>query len=515
MGKFSRYQKKYKYMYMKSALAAGILLWVIHPIFGDLHTGESRFYEVTINGEEVGSVDNPEDVDRAVVEARRKLAAENDSLVFLEIDCQVSPVKKAFGLVDGIHAVSEQAYEVLKKQAALSKEKAYTVKVNEFTVNLKSKDDVLKLLAAAKNKYDKKREFNVELVSDPERELNVFTTSISKAEKSANEIQRVMAAPLNAGIGTVIDEMDYAFVDESTAPVLENVSFEENIEVVEAYVADSQITQLQEAVDMVTKDKETNKIYEVESGDCLSVIAQKTETTVDEIVAINENLENENSVIQVGDELVVTVPEPEISVVSREQVAYNEDYEAEVQYIDNDSWYTTDQVTRQEGTVGNRDVVALVTYRNDRETDREILEQTVYTESLPTIIERGTKTPPTYIKPLSGGSFTSGFKWRWGRQHKGVDWACPVGTAIKASSSGTVASAGWASGYGYCVRINHPDGRQTRYAHLSKILVKTGQKVKQGDKIALSGNTGNSTGPHVHFEILINGSQVNPLNYLN
>ena len=65
------------------------------------------------------------------------------------------------------------------------------------------------------------------------------------------------------------------------------------------------------------------------------------------------------------------------------------------------------------------------------------------------------------------------------------------------------------------VYINHDDGRQTRYGHLSKILVKTGQRVNQGDKIALSGNTGRSTGPHVHFEILINGSQVNPLDYMN
>ena len=84
-----------------------------------------------------------------------------------------------------------------------------------------------------------------------------------------------------------------------------------------------------------------------------------------------------------------------------------------------------------------------------------------------------------------------------------------------ASSAGTVSKAGWGRGYGYVVYIDHADGRQTRYGHLSKVLVSVGQKVSQGDKIALSGNTGVSTGPHVHFEILINGTQVNPMDYLN
>lgn len=161
------------------------------------------------------------------------------------------------------------------------------------------------------------------------------------------------------------------------------------------------------------------------------------------------------------------------------------------------------------------EVTAMITKKNGVEESRDIIAETVLQEPVPKIVERGTQTPPTYIKPISGGRFTSGFKRRWGRMHKGVDWACPIGTAVMASCGGTVVQAGWFSGYDNCITIRHPDGKQTRYGHLSKILVSSGQKVTQGQKIALSGNTGRSTGPHVHFEIIINGSQVNPLPYLN
>ena len=129
--------------------------------------------------------------------------------------------------------------------------------------------------------------------------------------------------------------------------------------------------------------------------------------------------------------------------------------------------------------------------------------------------------PPTYMKPISGGRLSSGFGKRnrptkgASNYHRGVDWATPSGTAVFPSSSGTVTRAGWGSGYGYCVYIKHPDGKETRYGHLSKILVSVGQNVDQSTKIAYSGNTGVSTGPHLHFEILVGGTQVDPLPYLN
>ncbi len=222
-----------------------------------------------------------------------------------------------------------------------------------------------------------------------------------------------------------------------------------------------------------------------------------------------------------GQELIITIPEPELSVDHDEEMYYEEIYDAPVQYVYNDSWYTNQTKTLQEPSAGFRKVVAVVSYKNDTETNREILKEEVVMEAVPKIVEKGTRIPPTYIKPISGGRLTSNFGKRKAPKkgastyHKGVDWATPKGTTVVASCGGTVAKAGWGSGYGYVVYINHEDGRQTRYGHLSKVLVTAGQKVSQGDKIALSGNTGVSTGPHLHFEILINGKQVNPLNYLN
>ena len=106
----------------------------------------------------------------------------------------------------------------------------------------------------------------------------------------------------------------------------------------------------------------------------------------------------------------------------------------------------------------------------------------------------------SYIWPTKG-VFTSGYGWRWGRMHKGIDIANNVGTPILAAKDGVIAYSGWSSGYGYLVEISHGDGSSTRYAHNSRLLVKKGQLVPQGSRISLMGSTGRSTGPHLHFEI--------------
>ena len=112
------------------------------------------------------------------------------------------------------------------------------------------------------------------------------------------------------------------------------------------------------------------------------------------------------------------------------------------------------------------------------------------------------------------GVLTSSFGWRWGRMHEGIDIAVGNGTPVVASASGTVIVAGWMGGYGNLVVVDHGNGIATAYGHNTSIAVGVGQSVAQGQLIAYSGNTGYSTGPHVHFEVRVNGAAVDPLGYL-
>ena len=115
--------------------------------------------------------------------------------------------------------------------------------------------------------------------------------------------------------------------------------------------------------------------------------------------------------------------------------------------------------------------------------------------------------------PVSG-PVTSGFGLRWGRMHEGIDIAVAEGTPVRAAGAGTVIYAGWMGGYGNLVVVDHGSGLSTAYAHNSSLGVGVGQSVTAGQVVSYSGNTGNSTGPHVHFEVRVNGSAVDPLGYL-
>ncbi len=121
---------------------------------------------------------------------------------------------------------------------------------------------------------------------------------------------------------------------------------------------------------------------------------------------------------------------------------------------------------------------------------------------------------PFALPIKSSFRYTSGFGVRWGRMHEGTDFASSYGTPIYATADGVVSYAGWLAGYGRLVKIQHEFGIETRYAHQSKILVKVGQRVSRGDHIGDMGNSGRSTGTHLHYEVRVGDKPVNPMTYI-
>lgn len=511
------------YIFTNWLIIAAALFFV--PVLPDFEPTKENYFTVELNGEHVGVCGDPQEVETLIVQARREIARKSEDMVYIPVDMQVQGKTVLFGQVDTARTMKENITRILEKNVMQTLKPAYTVKVNAYTVNLGSSRDVRALLSAALEKYDTKREYQVELVIDPERELNVLTPLVTP-RKQAVYAERTVGA--GSGIEAFFDELfrevepdveksDFSNLDYG----LVDIAFGDVVEVVEAFLMESEISTLEDAVAEVTADQEKEEIYEVKPGDTLSQIAEDQGLPMEELIAINPTLESETSMIRAGDELIITIPEPELSVVHSQRLYMEDSYDAKTVYIENDSWYTNESVVRQQPSAGFRKAASVVTYRNDREISQEVVKEEVLVEAVPKTVERGTKIPPTFIKPISGGRVSSSYGRRKAptkgasTNHAGIDWATPTGTAVMASSGGTVTRAGWGSGYGYVVYIRHEGGRETRYGHLSKVLVSPGQQVKQGQKIALSGNTGRSTGPHLHFELRVNGSPVNPLSYFH
>lgn len=522
------FRNKIKIWFLQSALVV-IVLWILFmPSMVKFQRGSNNIFTVILNDVEVGTVESRDEAFKALRMARKAISNSTDELTLATANISVKGDNVLWGEVESAASVSEKMQDVLNASKKSTLNRAYSIKINEFSVNLASIDEVMTLLKTSISRYDTEDQYDIKLVMDPTREVNVLMPQVLSREevKRVEEIEQTSMpeAGFFASVTEVVNAATPLAYDKDFSDYklgLQSIDFKDKVEIVESYLPGEELTDLSTAVDEVTKDKETNQIYEVKSGDTLSLIASKYDLTVEDLIRMNESLEDEFTRIRPEDEIIVTVPEPELSVNYVIEQYYEEDYEAPVEYVDNNNWYTTQSKVLQEPSAGHRKVVALVSYTDDGEVSREIEKEEVTYQAVPKVVERGTIVPPTYIKPISGGRLSSGFGKRntgikgASTYHKGVDWATPTGTAVVASSSGVVTRAGWGSGYGYCVYLRHSDGRETRYGHLSKVLVSVGQSVSQGQKIALSGNTGVSSGPHLHFEILINGSQVNPLNYLN
>ncbi len=303
-----------------------------------------------------------------------------------------------------------------------------------------------------------------------------------------------------------------------------NVEYKEELEInktKKSFLSMESPSTVDDAVSyLLTGTKERQK-YTVVAGDIPESIAEENGISVDDLYAANPQIVGKGHLLQIGQDLDLVVPVPMLTVVTTERVDYNEDIDFNTVEEGNADMYEGQTRVKVAGVKGKKQVVAQVVRENGAEVSRELVSEEVVSEPVDEVLIVGTrKTPPkkgtgTFMVPLSRGYvISSPFGWRWGALHTGLDMACPTGTPIYASDGGVVTYAGWQGSYGYLVEIDHGGNYKTRYAHCSALHVGEGQQVFQGQHIANVGSTGNSTGAHVHFEVINNGVQVDPSAYI-
>ncbi len=188
--------------------------------------------------------------------------------------------------------------------------------------------------------------------------------------------------------------------------------------------------------------------------------------------------------------------------------------------VEDTALYEGEEAVTTEGVPGSRVIVKQITRLHGQFLREEVISDSVSTAPVPQVTTVGTRPKPqgvgtgSFILPLSEITVSSGFGSRWGRTHAGLDLAASKGTSILAADSGTVTFSGECEGYGNLIIIDHQNGFTTYYAHCSVLYAAVGARPEKGEVIAAVGSTGNSTGPHLHFEIRKDDEPLNPSDYL-
>lgn len=322
-------------------------------------------------------------------------------------------------------------------------------------------------------------------------------------------------------VDKVIELVQGAFVTNDEKVSLQEVQMEEKISSRKYYAYPEELYDAEAVAAILLKGTDEKKVYLVSRGDSLWEIASNYNLSVDELKEANPQIEGD--LIREGDEISLIVPEPMVNVITVERMVKEENIPFKTEYVyDNSKWRTQSNVI-EEGVLGRKEVVYQITRENGEEIDRQIISETVIKEPKNRLVATGTANIPSkgtgsFIWPVDGGGrISSGYGWRSGGFHAGLDIAAPTGTPVLASDSGVVVFSGWDGGYGNAVVIFHGH-YYTRYAHNSRNLVKKGQAVNKGQVIAHVGSTGISTGSHLHFEIRTGsmyGSTLNPLNFFS
>ena len=331
--------------------------------------------------------------------------------------------------------------------------------------------------------------------------------------------EKVVATTFPGALEDILTQLKLGYQTEDTV----DAYFVEDVEIRQEYVDTSYVMNLGYIAEILNETKEGEVTYTVKSGDSYYSIADEYGLSVDALMKLNPGYDPK--ILRVGDVLTISNAVPYLTVVNVERQRYVQDVPYPVAYTDDGSMYQGEYKVISAGVYGKADVTANVTYINGTETERQIVASVTLSQPVTEQQLRGTKERPSWYPtgsfgwPCSGvitsyfGARNTGIRGA-STYHEAIDIANSYGTPIYASDGGTVIYSGWLGGYGYLVKIDHGNGFITYYGHNSSLLVSVGQHVHKGQQIARMGSTGISSGNHCDFRIQLNGTFLNPLNYL-
>lgn len=375
-------------------------------------------------------------------------------------------------------------------------------------------------------------EFSIALIESPET-LTKFRVADKMLEYSDLTVDYAYGFYLNGVfMGAMFDNTEVKATLEGildryrAAYPNAEVAFEDRIECDTAglYLSGS-IIDTDWLISQLTSVQRQAGYYIVEDGDSHSLICDKLGLTMAQLELLNPGFAEMS--LHGGDRIKSReeIPFLSVGVTVIENYELYVDYDTEYYY--DDTLYIGVNRTTTEGERGVNSATARVTYVNSIETRREIISTSIVSAPVTERIAQGVKPTPEsvyspedagygkFIWPTDGGHISEYTYWDGGYGgHVGVDIVAYYGAPIFAGASGTVTYAGYNTGFGNNVIIDHGNGTQTLYAHCSALYVTAGQQVTQGEFIAAMGATGWVTGTHVHFEVIVNGVNQNPVNYL-
>ena len=480
---------KHKIIFFSILTIAIITITLILTATNNVYFGAQKVYRIYLNGESIGLIKNKKELEEYIDKEQLDLKKTYDvKKVYAPYGLEVKEEITYNTKID----TTENIYEKIKQEESFTID-GYKVTIKSNGQTTSESDDAI----------------------EPKEEI-VYIMKKEDLETAINQIvlSFVSEKEYNAYLNNEQEEI------KETGEIIKNVYIEEQITIKKDHIPTNEtiLTNAQDLAKYLLFGSNKQTKYKVKDGDSIESIAEKNHLNVNELIIANPTLAKKNPLISKGQELVVSLIEPKITIIEESQNASYKDvsYKTETR-VDPNLFVGETRVIRA-GKKGVSLVTTNIQTANGQIRTAYNISSIEVSAPVSRIVAVGEKTAfvvggKEWAWPTkSGYTLTDSYGWRWGKLHAAQDIAgLGCNSPIYAAQSGTVTVATFNSSLGNYVKINHNNGYVTLYDHLSQIRVSKGQGVSKGQVIGLMGETGFAMGCHLHFGVEYHGRTINPM----